>query len=87
MTVPSWCTGELITAAKINSYVQEVHWTSTSHTSAQCDYCGLYGMLGRCEGCGAPNKPVENRQRFDMTCFGDEKLTFIEFPPNRKVRG
>lgn len=24
----------------------------------KCDYCGLYGKLGRCEGCGAPNRPL-----------------------------
>jgi hypothetical protein len=23
----------------------------------RCEYCGLYGHLGRCEGCGAPNQP------------------------------
>jgi len=32
---------------------------------ARCDYCGLYGDLGRCEGCGAPNEP--QAQRIDAT--------------------
>lgn len=26
--------------------------------SAKCEYCGRYGALGSCEGCGAPNVPV-----------------------------
>lgn len=26
---------------------------------AKCDYCGRYGALGACAGCGAPNKPVQ----------------------------
>ncbi len=26
--------------------------------AAKCPYCGLYGTLGRCVGCGAPNRPV-----------------------------
>lgn len=25
--------------------------------AARCAYCGRYGPLGRCEGCGAPNAP------------------------------
>lgn len=25
---------------------------------AKCAYCGRYGPLGSCLGCGAPNKPV-----------------------------
>jgi hypothetical protein len=25
--------------------------------AARCEYCGLYGPLGRCSGCGAPNRP------------------------------
>lgn len=33
----------------------------TAHESprfAKCDYCGLHGPLGRCDGCGAPNRPI-----------------------------
>lgn len=26
---------------------------------AKCGYCGRFGPLGSCEGCGAPNKPVQ----------------------------
>lgn len=25
---------------------------------AKCSYCGLYGYLGQCQGCGAPNRPL-----------------------------
>jgi hypothetical protein len=25
---------------------------------AQCEYCGRFGVLGQCEGCGAPNAPA-----------------------------
>jgi hypothetical protein len=25
--------------------------------TAKCAYCGLYGKLGSCDGCGAPNEP------------------------------
>lgn len=25
----------------------------------RCEYCGRYGPLGSCEGCGAPNRPAE----------------------------
>jgi len=25
---------------------------------ARCAYCGRYGPLGSCEGCGAPNAPA-----------------------------
>lgn len=24
---------------------------------AKCDYCGRFGPLGQCQGCGAPNRP------------------------------
>jgi hypothetical protein len=26
---------------------------------AQCEYCSRYGPLGSCQGCGAPNRPVQ----------------------------
>lgn len=35
---------------------------------AKCDYCGRYGPLGSCEGCGAPNVPV---YVVDVTTFND----------------
>lgn len=27
-------------------------------SQAKCRYCGRYGSLGSCAGCGAPNTPV-----------------------------
>lgn len=30
---------------------------------ARCLYCGLFGELGRCQGCGAPNVPYERPPR------------------------
>lgn len=37
-------------------------WSSTQVSDtrpaqARCAYCGRYGTLGRCEGCGANNEP------------------------------
>lgn len=26
---------------------------------AQCEYCSRFGPLGSCQGCGAPNRPVQ----------------------------
>ena len=46
--------------------------------TAKCDYCGRYGTVGACEGCGAPNVPVEQERQIDVTCFGDAKPRFIE---------
>lgn len=48
---------------------------SGSHPSrdepVKCDYCGRYGALGQCEGCGAPNKPAAHGyQRIDVTHLG-----------------
>lgn len=32
---------------------------SSCYSQAKCDYCARYGALGSCEGCGAPNQPVQ----------------------------
>lgn len=29
-----------------------------NRATARCAYCGRYGPLGACEGCGAPNRPA-----------------------------
>jgi hypothetical protein len=54
---------------------------------ARCSYCGLYGALGRCDGCGAPNNPT---QLIEATDRHDARPRCIEgrtaFPPNRVVR-
>jgi hypothetical protein len=34
-----------------------------AQAAAKCGYCGLYGELGRCIGCGAPNTPVHEGLR------------------------
>lgn len=26
--------------------------------AAKCAYCGRFGPLGKCDGCGAPNEPA-----------------------------
>lgn len=26
---------------------------------ARCPYCARYGDLGQCQGCGAPNEPIQ----------------------------
>jgi len=31
----------------------------TAHP-ARCEYCGRYGALGRCDGCGANNAPLRS---------------------------
>lgn len=31
--------------------------------AAKCAYCGRYGDLGACAGCGAPNAPAVNCRR------------------------
>ncbi len=28
------------------------------HALAKCSYCGRYGSLGQCQGCGATNQPT-----------------------------
>lgn len=50
---------------------------------AKCEYCGRYGPLGSCEGCGAPNRPVT---RIDVTTFRDREPRYIEVsePPARR---
>lgn len=61
---------------------------------ARCDYCGRYGTLGSCEGCGAPNRPVvvvapQDVEYIDVTVFGDAKPRFITIParqPDRFLR-
>jgi hypothetical protein len=45
-------------------------------TQAKCDYCGRYGALGSCEGCGAPNRPT--RGRIDVTTMSDKKPVFLD---------
>jgi hypothetical protein len=54
---------------------------------ARCAYCGLFGALGRCEGCGAPNNPT---QLIEATDRHDARPRCIEgrtaFPPNSIVR-
>lgn len=42
-----------------NQWLQSVYdsieeWCAT----AKCAYCGLYGRLGKCDGCGANNQPI-----------------------------
>lgn len=45
---PYWATNPLRESRVINAL-----------TLAKCEYCGRYGKLGQCEGCGAANKPAE----------------------------
>jgi len=33
---------------------------------AKCGYCGLYGQLGPCRGCGAPNQPMFTQNRREI---------------------
>jgi hypothetical protein len=33
--------------------------TGDACAQAQCQYCKRYGPLGSCQGCGAPNIPVQ----------------------------
>lgn len=37
----------------------EVPFEPTMTVVAECSHCGRYGPLGTCEGCGAPNRPLE----------------------------
>lgn len=47
---------------------------SRRNEAAKCEYCGRYGELGQCEGCGAPNRPY---QRIDITGLSDRKPRYI----------
>lgn len=29
---------------------------------AKCAYCGRYGILGQCAGCGASNQPIKQER-------------------------
>ncbi len=52
---------------------------------ARCEYCGRYGALGSCLGCGAPNRPVNpfrsDCEYVEITVFGDARKRFLEIPP------
>lgn len=58
---------------------------------ARCAYCGRFGPLGQCEGCGAPNVPVPVQPQIEVTTFGDRKRRFVpaypspEQTPNEKI--
>jgi hypothetical protein len=52
---------------------------------AKCAYCGLYGALGHCRGCGAPNAPVHARRQIEVTTFGDRVPRYVEVPPFNTV--
>ena len=43
---------------------------------AKCEYCGRYGPLGSCEGCGAPNQP-DAIDRVEVTGLGDSEPRYI----------
>lgn len=57
-------------------------WNAEPRT-ARCEYCGRYGSLGSCDGCGAPNKPVwaEQRTRIEVTRHGDRERKFADGLP------
>jgi hypothetical protein len=48
---------------------------------ARCAYCGLYGPLGRCVGCGAPNEPAPVRRMvrapIEVTTFNQDGPVFL----------
>jgi hypothetical protein len=48
---------------------------------AKCDYCGRFGQLGSCEGCGAPNKPI---QTIDVTSLSDAAPRYYR-PRHRQI--
>lgn len=50
-------------------------WYTTTRSSAKCEYCGRYGELGQCQGCGAPNRPFE---RIEITTLNDTKPRYLE---------
>ncbi len=68
-----------------------------SAVMCRCDYCGRYGALGSCEGCGAPNRPTADEvpigligyaDQIEVTTFGDTRRKFIPVcPSNRLVKG
>lgn len=51
---------------------------------AKCDYCGRYGEIGSCDGCGSPNRPVSQSSlpRWPTRAERDHGYP----PPNIKVR-
>jgi len=47
------------------SYLGREAWPEPSRV--KCEYCGVYSTLGRCDSCGAPNKPAP----YVATAFGN----------------
>lgn len=41
--------------------VAPLHKIGDPCAQAKCDYCGRYGVLGQCNGCGANNRPVHDK--------------------------
>jgi hypothetical protein len=51
-----------------------------AHDQAQCPYCGRFGALGQCQGCGAANQPIRNPRRIEITCHNDTHRRYLELP-------
>lgn len=43
---------------RIKPIVPAVKGPQDPCAQVKCAYCGRYGALGQCQGCGAPNRPV-----------------------------
>lgn len=46
---------------------------------AKCAYCGRYGPLGACDGCGAPNAPSQSR--IERTSLQSAEREFVPATP------
>jgi hypothetical protein len=53
--------------------------------AVKCEYCGRYGPLGACEGCGAPNRPdkpmrwITTTQAIETTHLRSLERECVEF--------
>jgi len=66
--------GRIITAAMWNEQIVQGNPKpiyAPRPTEARCGYCGLYGALGKCTGCGAPNQ-LTSRRFAAPAAFGKE---------------
>ena len=51
---PMLSPGELVLQGRI----KPIRPMGEPAAAAKCAYCGRYGALGQCAGCGAPNEPA-----------------------------
>lgn len=68
--IPYFMAGSLLTVSALNQMVDAIN---DRFEEVQCAYCGRYGALGSCQGCGAPNAPVSKAAREGKGLFRIEQ--------------